>query len=269
MQPSRMRTIGVALIVLCTIGMAVSIPAMALRLDDREFPLVWFYEQFKAPEFTYRGEPVEIATLEDPARLEVRWRGETVTQPLEGVKVDQRLPGLMQHEDWLRVMLMVEGAQSTDELVEGFQDGSIEPRLIVAMRLPAEGYEPESWGLVRRRDWRYRFIELLPPGEPEAFAEFTGSYKELDQLADPVHRAEAGREDDLWMYHTMLQVTPPTLYRAKNKPIENAMQAMSWTWPVAGASILGLVAGCMLVGMSRVKRPPEEVPDRRASASGN
>ncbi len=259
MKPSRMRTIGIALLVLCTIGMAVSIPTMAMRLDDREFPVVWFYEQFRAPEFEYLDESVEIATLEDPERLEIRWRGEVLTQSLEGVKVDPRLPDLMQHEDWLRVMLMAEGAQSTDELAAGFESGEIEPRLIAAMRLPAEGYEPESWGLVRRRDWRYRFIELLPPGEQGttggAFEEFTGSYRELDQLADPAHRAEVGREGDLWMYHAMLQVTPPTLYRAKNKPIESAMQAMSWTWPVAGASILGFVLGCMFVGMSRVSGP--------------
>jgi len=271
---------GGLLIGLGVIGLAISMPSMVSRLQSREIPIVWFDDTITDEQFSWMGKPVVVTTVYDtgtrvhygqldnngyplvelsehadpnlPARIEIFWRNSVITQPFVGQFIDKRLPVLLKHEDWLRIALMVEGAQSRTQLESGIADGSLHPRMIVSMRLPPEGYDPDTWGKVRRKDWRYRFIELLPPGSGDQTSrEFGGTYGELDALGNPDERHAQNRDADLWMYHAMLQVTPASLYRSKNKPIEAAMRAIGWTWPVAGLSILAIAGGLFIVAMGR------------------
>jgi hypothetical protein len=249
--------IGAVLLAASVGGLAASIPTMARRLSHRGLAVVWFADPVAEERFKFAGEEVEIRTVEaagDGAgarpTLEVVWRGETSSFEIEeGVRDEPRLPGLLRHDDWLRVLVMAEGARSGEEVNAGIAAGTIRPRLIVAMRRPAEGYDPGSWGTVRRREWRYRFLELLPPSaSPETATRLhEHTYAELDRLSDPAAQRDPALRDEVWKYSAMQHVTPGTLFRARNRPVEDAMQAMGWTWPVAGVSVIGAVAGLILV----------------------
>lgn len=259
-------TLGLVLAVLGIIGLIVSLPAMAHRLSHREIRQVWFHSPVPAPKFEFKGEPAEIRPI-DPAdagalpAIDIVYRGATHRILIEpGMRDDPRLPGLLRYEDWLRVLLFAEGGneKELDALIES---GQVRPRLVVATRRPALGYEPGSWGSVRRKEWRYAFVELIPadaPGDPLILHE--GTYAELDKLVDPKYRQEKGLEADLWKYYAMQHVTPPTLFRARSRPIQEAMEAMGWTWPVAGTSVLLFVVGLIARGVGRAgRREPADV----------
>lgn len=258
---NRLRLIGLLLTLASTIGLIASIPAMADRLSHRDLGVVWFNEPITDPEFRFHGEQVRILTLAgDEAgaqgRLEIHWRDETRSFEIEeGMRDDPRLPGLLRHDDWLRVLVMAQGARSEQELTAGLADGTIHARLIVVMRLPAAGFDPGSWGSVRRKEWRYRFVELLPRevSPDRAFDLMESTYAELDPLGDPKYLKQSGRAHEAWKYAAMQQVTPATLIRSKSRPIDDAMQAMGWTWTVAGLSVMGLVVGVVMMAISRVK----------------
>lgn len=262
---NRGRIIGIVLCLASIIGLVVSIPAMADRLSHRTTSVVWFHDPIPSPEFEFLGQPASLVTIDPPkdaaggdrTRMEVHWRGEVHGFEIEeGTRDDPRLPGLLRHDDWLRILVMAEGAKSSEELDKGIADGTIDPRLIIAMRLPAKDYDPGSWGSVRRREWRYRFLELLPesrsPGK--AFEMFEGTYGDLDKLGDPTFLRASGRQSEAWKHAAMQHVTPPVLYRSKSRSVEDAMASMGWTWPVAGLSVMGLVVGTVLLAVSGASR---------------
>lgn len=253
---------AVALVVFGVVGLAVSIPVMAGRLQSRHVPLVWFQQPIQGQEFQFLGEPVRIGVLEgqDSAAAErtlrITFRGQELKFPIEpGMQDDPRLPGLKRFEDWLRVVPMVTGAQTEEQVERDVVEGRLHPRLLVATRLLAEGYDPESWGLVRRKDWRYRFALLDARAPIEQAVEIVeGTYVDLDLLGDPVFRAREGREDEVWKFYAMLQVTPATAYRSKNRSLSEVMGALGWTWPVAGMSILAIAGGFALLAIGGPER---------------
>jgi len=262
MTPARSRTIGILLVVVSFALLVPSIYTIAKRLEGRLVPLVWFLDPILSAEFAFRGENFRVRETditdddgEEHPAVVVSFRGRETVIPVE--KRDERLPDLLKYENWMEVLPMAEGgtARNADEIDAGLKSGKIIPRLIVATRQTPEGYDPGSWGLVRRKDWRYTFYEfkLDVPAE-ESVEVSSGTYRELEELIDPDIRAEQGREDDLWMYHAMIQVTPANYY-PKNKQVDESIAAMGWSWPAAGVSFLGIMVGILMVLMSNVNVP--------------
>lgn len=259
------RLFGIALVALSVVGLALSIPAMSRRLAGRNTGVVWFDEAVTTPEFLFAGRPVSIRTFDasgaEPGRIEVNWRGRSREFPIEpGTQDDPRLPGLLRHEDWMSVLLFAQGATSEEALQRGLTDGSITPRLVVGMRLPAPGVDPETWGKSRKRDWRYRFVELrLDGSDDDAIAVSESTFGELDNLGDPDWRREHGLESEAWKYSVMMRITPSTLFRvsSRERPVRSALEAMGWTWPVAGASFALLTIGAVMIGLAGVQRPKD------------
>lgn len=287
MSPRRLKSFGILLLAASLLGLAVSIPVMAQRLSNRpdlkNRPLVWFGEPIYNESFTYRGEPVRVETVTtdnggkalDQPVVVVHWRGQQAkfevvggTEGAAGNSVegagrdDPRLPELLRHEDWLKIMPMaIAHASSNAEVDAQIAEGKVAPRLIAAARYPAEGYNAGSWGLVRRRDWQYRFAEFLTDGPAESSIRTSEStYAELERAVapgpydKPLALTDEQMTEKLWQHGAMLQVTPTTLYRARDKQVQQGLHAMGWTWPVAGASFLALVAGLGLIAISTLPR---------------
>ncbi|MEM8835564.1 MAG: hypothetical protein AAGD00_07070 [Planctomycetota bacterium] len=273
-----MKTLGLALIALGLAAMLVAVPRMVARMEARDpGDLTWFLDPITTQSFDYRGLPVRIEVIEpesyrdqelpieaallprkERALARIEWRGERFEIPIEGLD-DPRLPELLRFDDWMRVLVMAIGPRTREDLINGLESGDVQPRLVIATRLPPEDYDPKSWGLVRRAEWRYTFVELLAEGQAPAsetsrvidgvFGLAEGTYREIDDLGSPTIRAERGREGDHWMYASMLQITPTALYRStgRNRPIQDSFGALGWTWTVTLAGGLALVVGITLL----------------------
>lgn len=276
---SRLRVIGWSLLALSVLALAAALAAMAIRLIQHQphetRPTVWFQEPITSMQtYIVRREPHGQSSL--PLRFEVlehhaadpqddvlrlHWRGQTYDLPTLG-RDDPRLPGLLRFNDWLRVVQMVQAVDlSQTELQQAVYAGKLQPRLLVAARYPAAGFNPGSWGLVRRQDWPYRFIELKKQGPAADSIEVTQrTYRQLEDTffpgphSDPVQISQAARQATYWQHEAMLLVTPATLYRARNKQVQASMRPLGWTWPVAGVAVMGIMLGATLIGVARLER---------------
>ncbi len=254
------------ILTLSIIGLFASAWFMMSRLAERSVELVYFNEPVTETEFIFEDHDVALErTAVEPESnpfaatraFRLSYRGESVDFPIV-LEDNEKLPGLLGVEQWLRVLPMVTGARSADDAAAKLASGELKPRMIVAARYPAEGYDAESWGLVRRSDWVYRIAELNPTG-PEPITLTQKTYRELDALHTPgkytpedMIPTPEQRTRDLWQHYAMQQVTPSQFFRAKDRNLDSALEAMGWTWPAAGVSGLGIMISIAMLGMARV-----------------
>lgn len=297
---------GLLLLVVGAIAFGVAAFNMKDRLADRRVPIVWFpgdriianefdfvYErapdgsQKNAQHVIIRAVDPEAAAGEKTAEtLRIHFRGQTFDLPVTG-RDDTRLPGLERFNDWLLVSPMVDGLTNADNVGEAVRRGDVQPRLIVVARYPAPGFDPDTWGAVRRSEWEYWFVELKMTGpDDEAIQVTTRSYRALqgiaEQLLGQLDEVENIRDirqitsferlynrfgdddpsdnhtfpdtplvDLYWQYQAMLYVTPQLQY-PRTQVTDYGLRAMGWTWPVAGVGALAMLLGIGMVAASRV-----------------
>lgn len=285
---SRQAQVGLIIALLAILGLALSLVELTDRLSNRNIYLVRLVNDIIDPTFEFQG---HIATVEHipnqqlraegiPSQtdaLRITWRDQTADFPIPENSFLQYELGLNKYRKWFGLFVFVDGEESEDLLRDKWEPDeqgnfSIQPRLVVAARYTAEGYEDqaETWGAVRRREWIYRFAQLHPasthPDPAQAITRWTKNYEELDNLLAPgiytkkyrphlLPESEAQRNENLWMYYAMLQVTPASDVRGRNKSTEEVVRAMGWPWPVAAASALALAGSLALIASSRVSRP--------------
>lgn len=197
MRPGTLRLLGAGL-ALASLGvLSASIYSMTQRLQGRSVPMVWFGEPALTSEFTFAGarctvETVEVepATEERPGRTQVAitWRGERLTLTLDATE-DERFPGLLRYGSWMKIVPMAELPPGTPggkaELERRIEAGEIQPDLVVVTRRLPEGFDPRTWGTVRRSEWSYRLIRLLPESSgPTTHRAYERSYSELQDMAE-------------------------------------------------------------------------------------
>ncbi len=254
------------ILIASALGLLTSGWFMMQRLSSREIDLVYFNDPVGDTAFNFEGHSVSIErTAISPdsnpfgaeRALRVSYRDTVVEFPI--VSSDKEvLPGLLGVDDWFKVLPMVTGAASAQDAAAKLESGELKPRMIVAARYPAEGFDSESWGLVRRSEWGYWLAELHPESDP-AITVVKKSYRELDALHTPskytpeeMIPTPEQRKRDLWQHYAMQQVTPSQFFRAKDKNLDSALSAMGWTRPAAGVSGLGIMVSLAMLGMARV-----------------
>jgi hypothetical protein len=191
-----------------------------------------------------------------------------VDYPIPFADVDSE-EGLKKYEEWFSIMLLVDGEESEPALREKWKADEhgvplTVPRLVVAGRYPADGFNRGSWGLVRRQEWQYHISQLEPDGpDADSIDSHTMSYEQLDALYLPGKYTkpenilpEDKRKEKLWMYYAMQHVTPPAQYRGRNKMSDDVVRSMGWAWPAATAACLGMLGGIALFASARVQRYP-------------
>lgn len=273
MKPRTARMVGLALVIVSAGALGASVVRLGRNLADRNVHVVRFVGRITGEQFTFQGQEGSVEHVapehsgDDPI-LRVHWRGQSVDFPIPFTDEDPG-EGLDRYAEWFSIMLLVDGADSEDALREkwtaGADDGvpDVVPRLVVAGRYPAEGFDRGSWGLVRRQEWQYHIAQLEPDGPPEdSIDAHTMSYEELDALYLPGKYTEKRfilpeeeRSKKLWMYYAMQHVTPPAQYRGRNKMSDDVVRSMGWAWPAATVATLGIVAGIALFASASVQRP--------------
>ncbi len=287
MLRSRPAQVGLIIALLAVVGLALSLAELTDRLSNRNIYLVRLVNDIVDPTFEFQG---HIATVQQipsdqlraegiPAQtdaLRITWRDQTADFPIPDNSFLQYEEGLNKYRKWFGVFVFVDGEESEDLLRDKWVPDdqgnfAVQPRLVVAARYTADGYEDqaETWGAVRRSEWVYRFAQFHPasthPDSAQAITRWTKNYEELDNLLTPgtytkkyrphlLPESQAERNENLWMYYAMLQVTPASDVRGRNKSTEEVVRAMGWPWPVAAASALALAGSLALIASSRVAR---------------
>lgn len=142
---------------------------MAERI--RDFNAKQHYPHFHAEELdsrepTFRGFlPVKLTDHpgegDQPFTVELRY-GDTPPVYIPVKKPAAfNLPGLGIYDEWLKV-LTVNEVERGGGGVQHAKPGS--ERLLIVVRRTPEGFDPETWGSVRRTEWLFDFYDLKPDG---------------------------------------------------------------------------------------------------------
>ncbi len=207
------------------------------RLNGRT---IYVFNPVVEPAFEYAGNAVTIESIEP-----------TEAQPLGSVRVtygdasfdllvpfEQRthaanLPGLVEHEDWLRVLRFAPlTGHSPEEFVRGIESGEIPDRLCVVARIPRQGADAATWGRIWKRDWTFGIHELLPDGtiRTERFAYPQG--RPYDEAPPTEVGGLPVLQPDTWQYDASLYVMP-TGSTPKIRIIDSALRAVGWPFAAA------------------------------------
>lgn len=122
-------------------------------------------------------------------------------------------------------------------------------RLVIVNRRTPEGFDPQTWGQVRRTDWTFDFYELTPEGE---FSHWVrrwprGSHGDSVARRDPdseLAKIEPLEERSFEFLAAMHVI--PKLALPKHKFEDTAVYGMGWTLPAAAFSGLAIGVGLFL-----------------------
>lgn len=235
------------------VGLVVSVRAMALRLaefNDRTQRTVFVFRPVESRDFVVHGHPVALRDEDDP---KAGWMmaityGETSLRLPVTIPGDRRLPGLLPHQDWFRVLRFAPlTGMSMSELQTKLDQGAVQERIAIVTRTPPPGADPRTWGQVWRKQWVFNFYEFLPDG----------TFRH-ERLRYPTNRGQQpAKEGELkpntWEYQAALMVMPvgstPSIKQA-----DSNLRAAGWTLPGAVASTFALVGGLVVSGAVRAGR---------------
>jgi hypothetical protein len=196
--------------------------------------------------FTFAGRPVSLVDEDKEGQSVVVLRyGEKELRLVASIAPqDARLPGLVRHSDWLRVLRFAEfKGDSKEAFKEHLDQGN--DRLVVLTRRPLTAPDPRT-GDVWRRDWVFDFHELLPSGEIQTRAL---RYPKTKGDKDPRPDELRNNTWEMDAAMTLMPQNPPdslNFGRPTTAFKDDALRTAGWTMPAAVISVLGLVA-CLAV----------------------
>lgn len=253
---ANIRVIAMAACAACVAGLTWSSWRLAERVGEfhrtskRE---VYAFESRTAKQFKFAGKSVTFEDdRTDPQNqlLIVKYGDAEPLRLRVSVPGNPKLPDLLPHEDWLRVLRF--GLMSGRTMAQFKADlGSAElpDRVAIVTRSMRPGADPSTWGAVWIKDWYFDFYELLPQG----------GFKH-EKLRYPTNRVgEPAKEGELrensWEFQAALQLMPQSAReRIAGKTTNDAMSHLGWTLPLATVFGTGAVAALCVAAVQRSGR---------------
>jgi hypothetical protein len=238
--------LALGLAALAVVALLGSISLMAERVSeyhassDQKF---YMFSPVNGREFIFADQPVTILDESGPSGTEVvvRYGDEMLRLNATIEPGPDQMPNLVRHAQWMKVLRFMEFARGEAQGPAGAPpEGATEEaqpsdRLVLVVRNPPRGTDPDTWGQVWRKQWAFDLYEFKPEG----------GFRH-QRLGYPTHRRnEPPKQGELvegsWEFYASLLVMP-----AGSKPTPkftgDALRAMGWTLPAAAAMVLLLMA---------------------------
>ncbi len=251
MPAPRTISLGIALTITSVLIFVASVLFMSWRVAEHHRsapPPEYLFKSITRRSFEVWGRPLNLTdvTVDGEHALHIRYGDRELDLPVHHPKVSG-MPELDAYEEWLaltafspldkgEVPLDLSGAQARDF------------RLVIVKRNPAPGHDDEMGGLVGRKLWTFDLVEFLPSGDITQrrvqfpAVEYGTGKKYLPALrADPSAKVEPIAERS-WEFQAAL-LAIPRLYISTYRYRDTSVQAMGWTLPAAGFSMMGVVCG--------------------------
>lgn len=259
------------------VALLLSVAFMSQRVatynKTAERPL-WMFEPVQKREFSYAGRPVSVID----ERGEDGWTSVAVRYGDEPLKLratvepmPSEVPGLVRHQDWLRILRFAEhGKMGIEEAAAKVASGEIKDRLVLVVRKPPAGVDPSALGLAGRRKWKFDFYEFKPDGGFQVTRDMSLPERERDRkkrLAEAQARGEAdpGPPANMmtpgsWQADAAMMLMPSeplfsAAYSPGPKQAMAAVRAMGWTLTSAAFSGLAVVASVIAIASARRRGP--------------
>lgn len=268
---------GVVIVIGSAVLLAISISVMSGRVTtyNDALPDPFVFKTQSSREFIAWGKKVTITDVrvtdeskQDHAAVEVHFGDSKVIIPVIEPKLE-RFKDLSAHEESLAVLSFAPIREGR-AITEPFSDEHW--RAVIVSRQTAEGWNEDTWGEVRVKDFTFLIYELLPdgtfasqaprkmqfrdrrgrvPDEVYAREELKRAGKPVPPMSEQLTKVEP-IEERTWEWQAALFTVPKgqvSRYRFKS----DAVSAMGWTLPGAGVAMLGAIVGTFLIMLARTK----------------
>lgn len=285
---NRLVRMGAAILVVSSAGVAVATVFMARRVAsfNATLPEQFLFKTQTAREFSAFGHPVTIedATLDSSptaggqpqSAVRVTYGDASVTIPVIAPKV-KGFKDLTTYEESFRVLSFAPIKEGKAD-IKPFSDENW--RAVVVAREQRPGFDQDTWGEVRVKDWTWAVYELKPdgtiagprtiqyrdrrgrtPAEVYARDELKKAGKPVPQLPEQGGQRLTNVEpidERTWEWQAALFTLPKmqvSRYRYRTDAVDGSAgtPGMGWTFPLAGFSVLGVVAGFGLIMAGRTE----------------
>jgi hypothetical protein len=272
------RTVAIIALVVSILALIISVREMAHRISayvgTREQPR-WMFRTLDQRVFQYAGKQVTITDHDAPAgvattSVHVRYGDTELKLPATLPPMQAELPGLIRHQDWLRVVRFAQGGrEDTASTAAKIESGEVTDRLAVIVRRPPAGTDPAAPGLAGRRKWKFDFYEFKPAGGFDTQRELLLPERERDYAKRVAAATEKGEPAPQPLANAMtpgswqadaamlMMPTEPMFSAAYSPAPKHALgpvRAMGWTLPSAAFSGLALLASFVVFAVAR-RRP--------------
>lgn len=230
----------------------LAVAFMAGRLRDFNKTIhrtLWAFQEVEDTQFKFAGRDVKLSNADDPDgwKLVVNYGTEELRLKVT-IPGDRRLPGLVPHRDWMRVLRFADQTNKSQKaLATDLDAGATQDRLVIVCRVPRPGADPETWGRVWRKDTVFDFYEFKPDGT------FEHTRLEYPHSKQDEPYTEKELKEDTWELQAALRVIPAGM-GPKAKYRQESMHALGWTWPVAFLGVAGLVISLIIGTKPRSER---------------
>lgn len=265
------KTIGLLIAAACAAVALGSGYAMARRVSNynlRNPPQLFDCRQIEDRAFTFAGRAVTLAdTTDEHNRSAVRlgFGDRSVTFPVHP-PVIENFDDLGPYADWLAVVELSpleRGRIVTDE-------HGVAPRRLAVINRTTAGFDPDTWGSVRVKDWLFDIYELTPDGDiQKSTHQFQTKNRRTGAMETPAE-VEARRElektgstppppdqpltdvrpiaERSWQWQAALFAVPRgqvSRYRFRTDAVAGNLstEGMGWTLPLTGFSMMGVLVG--------------------------
>ncbi|HYD00602.1 MAG TPA: hypothetical protein VEB22_05195 [Phycisphaerales bacterium] len=286
----RLTRMGVIALGVSLAGALVGTYFMAQRVQafNQTLPDQYLFKAVSGREIRAFDRPITLQDTvttvdgQEQAAVRLTYGDAAVTIPVIAPKV-RDFKDLSTYEESFRVLSFAPIKDGKAD-IKPFEDDNW--RAIVIARETRPGFDQDTWGEVRVKDWTWVIYELLPqggisqprtvqyrdrrgrtPAEVYARDELKKAGKQVPPLPEqggPRLTPVEPIEERSWEWQAALFTVPKmqvSRYRFRSDAVAGTGDAegMGWTLPLTGFSLMGMVAGCGLVMAGRAGR-------RRAAA---
>lgn len=219
----------------CAFGTGYKMATRVGDFNDTSPRAVYAFDTRGDMQFTFAGRPVTLETdRKDPSNIMLIVKyGDQQLKLRATIPGNEHLPGLTQHEDWMRLTRF--GVMSGRTMEQFKADlgvaADLPERLAIVTKTPRPGSDPNSWGQVWIKDWSFEFHEFLPEG----------GFK-TERFHYPTHRrGEQPKAGELiensWQYQAALMLMPQQAReRLMGRYSNDAMHSLGWLLPISAFS---------------------------------
>lgn len=224
-------TVALASLILCLACLGIMVKRIVAFHEQS--PRVFFkFNRVEAREFNYAGRPVAITDEPETGPADaviVRYGDQTLRIRRTLPPGIDGLPGLQEHNDWLRVMRFADASGMSDEdFHQRLGSPELPDRLAFVTRSSRPGANPESWGKVWKRDWSFDFYELKPDGtiEHERLR-----YPTATRMREP---KPGELHENTWQFQAAMYLMPQGGNAGPTRNFRNdGLAAAGWTLPAS------------------------------------
>lgn len=230
--PASIAIASIAASIACGLG-------IAHRIADfhRDHPRqIFAFKQVDEPAFSFHGTPVTLAddlTIPDQPYLIVRY-GDDDLRLRVTVPGDYRLPKLLPHADWMRLMAFAPAINKTERQFLDDLTSNKDYRLVLVTKTPRAGVDPKTFGAAWQRDWSFDFYEFKRGERDGVGAGFEHQRLEYPTRSGNKPPREGELRENTWQFQAALQLMPKA---GGVGPTHNffgdALSAAGWYLPAA------------------------------------